>query len=338
MAGAATKISGAKRAAIFLVSVGEQASAELLKQLNDEEVKAVSKAIARLESVPAEQAEAVLEDVYQTVLSQSGGPRGGVQFAKKVLSSAFGPDSARRIAEHLPKQGSQASKNIEALQKADPRQLSRFLEHEHPQTIALILAQLSTPQAASLLASLSSELRSEVVVRIAELDQVSPEVVAHIAVVITERMKVLGEVKREVCRGPRAVAEILNRLEPSEIESILTGIQEQQGLVDAIRHYMFVFEDLLLLDPKAMKEIVGKADRKLLITALKGTSDQLKQHFFQGMSTRGADMMREDMEALGPIKIKDVETAQQQILAVIRELESQGVLSLRGGGEEQYVV
>jgi len=108
--------------------------------------------------------------------------------------------------------------------------------------------------------------------------------------------------------------------------------------VDAIRHYMFVFEDLLLLDPKAMKEIVGKADRKLLITALKGTSDQLKQHFFQGMSTRGADMMREDMEALGPIKIKDVETAQQQILAVIRELESQGVLSLRGGGEEQYVV
>jgi flagellar motor switch protein FliG len=254
------------------------------------------------------------------------------------LSSAFGPDSARRIAEHLPKQGSQASKNIEALQKADPRQLSRFLEHEHPQTIALILAQLSTPQAASLLASLSSELRSEVVVRIAELDQVSPEVVAHIAVVITERMKVLGEVKREVCRGPRAVAEILNRLEPSEIESILTGIQEQQGLVDAIRHYMFVFEDLLLLDPKAMKEIVGKADRKLLITALKGTSDQLKQHFFQGMSTRGADMMREDMEALGPIKIKDVETAQQQILAVIRELESQGVLSLRGGGEEQYVV
>jgi flagellar motor switch protein FliG len=337
MAAAATKISGAKRAAILLVSIGEQASAELLKQLNDEEVKAVSKAIARLESVPADQAEAVLEDVYQAVLSQAGGPRGGLQFAKKVLSSAFGPDSARRIAEHLPKQGTQASKNIEALQKADPQQLSRFLEHEHPQTMALILAQLSTTQAASLLASLPSDLRSEVVVRIAELDQVSPEVVAHIAVVITERMKMLGEIKREVCRGPRAVAEILNRLDPPEIDSILNGIQEQ-GLVDAIRHYMFVFEDLLLLDSKAMKEIVGKADRKLLITALKGTSDQLKQHFFQGMSTRGADMMREDMDALGPVKIKDVEAAQQQILAVIRELESQGVLSLRGGGEEQYVV
>jgi flagellar motor switch protein FliG len=338
MASGAAKLSGLKKAAIFLVSMGEQASAELMKQLNEEEVKTLSKAIARLETVPPDQAEAVLEEVYSTVLPQPGSARGGVQYAKKVLASAFGADNARRIAEHLPKPNGQVTKNIEALQKADPMQLSRFLEGEHPQTIALILAHLSTTQAASLLASLNSGVRSEVVVRMAELDRVSPDVVAHIAVVISERMKYFGEIKRETYRGPRAVAEILNRMDPLETDVILNDIEDQQGLVDAIRHYMFVFDDLLMIDPKAMKEVVAKIDRKLLIVALKGTSEQLKQHFFQCMSQRGAEMLREDMEAMGPVKIKDVEMSQQGILAVIRQLESEGVLSLRGGAEEQYVV
>src|SRR5581483_3713509 len=331
-------LSGARKAAIFLVSMGEQASAEVLKQLSEDEVKAVSKAIARLDNVPKQQSEAVLEEVYEKVLSQAGTARGGTTFAKKLLATAFGAEQARRMAEHLPKTASLANKNLDALHKADPQQLSRFLEHEHPQTIALILAHLPAGQAASLLGSLPSELRSDVVFRMAELEGVSAEVVAQIAQVITDRIKVLGEVKRETCRGPRAVAELLNRMDPEESDAILNGIEDQQGLVDAIRGYMFTFEDLLLIDAQAMKEVSAKIDRKVLIVALKGTSEQLKQHFFGGMSQRGADMLREDMEAMGPVKIKEVEAAQQQVLAVVKRMEAEGMLSLKGGGDQQYVV
>lgn len=330
-------LSGTEKAAIFLVSLGEQACADILKHLNEDEVKTITKAIARLDAVSTEQAEQVLEEIHKTVSSR-GGARGGFHYAKKVLSAAFGPESARRFAEQLPRAGEETSKNIEALQKADPKQLSRFLEMEHPQTIALILAHLSNSQAASLLGSLPAELRSDIVVRMAELDPVAPEVVSHVASVISDRIQILGDGKRGAVRGPRAVAEILNRLDIDTSEDILNSIEDRAALVDAIRHYMFVFEDLLLIDASAMKEVAAKIDRKLLIVALKGTSDQLKDHFFQGMSQRGAEMLREDMEVMGPVKIKEVEAAQQQVLAVVKQLEAEGVLSLKGGGEEQYVV
>ena len=156
--------------------------------------------------------------------------------------------------------------------------------------------------------------------------------------VIGEKLKSIGEVKSEPHGRPRSVAEILNRMDSAVSEEILTNMQEQQALVDAIRHYMFVFEDLLLIDATAMKELVAKIDRKLLTIALKGTSDQLKNHFMQCMSQRGAEMLREDMDAAGPVRIRDVEQAQQQILAVVQQLESEGVLSLKGGGGDQYVV
>jgi len=331
-----SKISGPQKAAILLVALGEKVGGEILKQLNDEEVKAVSKAIARLDKVTPNQTEAVLEEFSQSV-SQKGG-RGGFDYAKRMLSNAFGPEGAKRIAEHLPKGSARISKNIESLQKADPQQLSRFIEGEHPQTIALILVHLSPTHAASLLAHLAPQLRSDVVLRMAQLDRVSPDIVARVSVVITEKLRTLGELKTEAQGGPRSVAEILNRMDSAVSDEILTNIQDEQPLLDAIRHYMFTFDDLLLIDSMAMKEVVAKIDRKLLVVALKGTSDQLKGHFLQCMSQRGAEMLREDMEAAGPVRIRDVEAAQQQILAVVQQLESQGVLSLKGGESNQYVV
>ena len=330
-----TKIPGLQKAAILLVTLGERLGGEILKQLSEEEVKSVSKAIARLEKVTPSQTEAVLEEFCQSTLG--GGSHGGFDYAKRMLANAFGQEGAKRIAENLPK-GGRVNKNIETLQKADPIQLSRFIEGEHPQTIALILSHLSSAQAASLIASLPPPLRSDVVTRIAELDRVSSDVVSHISVVIGEKLKSIGEVKTEPRGGPRTVAEILNRMDSEVSEEILTNMQEQQALVDTIRHYMFVFDDLLLIDAMAMKELVAKIDRKLLVIALKGTSDQLKNHFLQCMSQRGGDMLREDMDAAGPVRIRDVEAAQQQILAVVQQLESQGVLSLKGGGGDQYVV
>jgi flagellar motor switch protein FliG len=328
------KITGPQKAAILLVALGDKLGGELLKQLNDEEVKAVSKAIARLDKVTPNQTESVLEEFAQAAHT---GARGGFDYAKRMLANAFGPEGAKRIAEHLPK-SSASNKNIESLQKADPQQLSRFLEGEHPQTIALILSHLSPAQAAALITNLQPELRSDVTLRIAQLDRVSPDVVARVSLVITEKLKSLGEMRLEAHGGPRSVADILNRLDAAVSEEILTTLKDDQPLVDAIRHFMFTFEDLLLIDTMAMKEVMAKIDKKLLVVALKGTSDQLKNHFLQCMSQRGAEMLREDMEAAGPVRIRDVEGAQQQILAVVQQLEAEGTLSLKGGGGDQYVV
>ncbi|MGB6944432.1 MAG: flagellar motor switch protein FliG [Bryobacteraceae bacterium] len=330
------KISGPQKAAILLVALGDKIGGEVMKQLNDDEAKAVSKAIAKLDKVTPSQTESVLEEFCQ--LTRQGGAQGGFDYAKRVLSNAFGPEGAKRIADHLPRIGARFNKNLETLQKADPNQLSRFIESEHPQTIALILSHLSPSQAASLLANLPLPLRADVTLRIAQLDRVSPDVVARISVVISEKLKTLGEVKMELHGGPRSVAEILNRMEGTLSDEILANLQDEQPLVDAIRHYMFTFDDLLLIDTMAMKEVVGKIDRKLLVVALKGTSDQLKNQFLQCMSMRGAEMLKEDMEAAGPVRIRDVEAAQQQILAVVRQLESEGTLSLKGGGGAEYVV
>lgn len=332
---ASGKITGAQKAAILLVTLGERLGGEILKQLGEEEVKAVSKAIAKLPKVTPSQTEAILQEFCDAVLSP--GAQGGFESAKRMLANAFGPEGAKRIAEQLPKLGN-THPHVEALQKADPNQLSRFMEGEHPQTIALILSHLSAGQAASLLANLSPELRSDVVLRVAELDRVSPDVVARVSIVITEKLKTIAHMKAEPRGGPRSVADILNRMESAVSEEILASLKDRQPLVDAIRHFMFVFEDLLLIDATAMREVVAKIDRKLLTIALKGTSDQLKNHFLQCMSQRGAEMLREDMEAAGPVRIRDVEAAQQQILAVIQQMESEGVLSLKGGGSEQYVV
>jgi flagellar motor switch protein FliG len=333
---ASTKITGPQKAAILLVALGDKIGGEVMKQLNDEEAKAISKAIARLEKVTPSQTEAVLEEFCD--LTRHSGGRGGFDYAKRVLSNAFGPEGAKRIAEHLPRVGVRFNKNLESLQKADPNQLSRFIENEHPQTIALILSYLSPSQAASLLANLPMPLRSDVTLRIAQLDRVSPDVVARISVVTISPPKTLGEVKMELHGGPRSVAEILNRMEGTMSDEILGALQDEQPLVDAIRHFMFTFDDLLLIDTMAMKEVVGKIDRKLLVVALKGTSDQLKNQFLQCMSMRGAEMLKEDMEAAGPVRIREVEAAQQQILAVVRQLESEGTLSLKGGGGAEYVV
>ncbi len=331
-----TKLAGPQKAAILIVALGDKIGGELMKQLNEEEVKAVSKAIARLEKVTPSQTEAVLEEFCH--MTGAGGGRGGFEYAKKVLANAFGAEGAKRIAEHLPKGGAKLNKNLESLQKADPNQLSRFIMSEHPQTIALILSYLASSQAASLLPNLPMPLRSDVILRIAQLDRVSPDVVARVSVVISEKLRSLGEVKMELHGGPRSVAEILNRMDGAMSEEILGSLSEEQPLVDAIRHFMFTFDDLLLIDAMAMKEVVAKVDRKLLVVALKGTSDQLKNQFLQCMSMRGAEMLREDMEAAGPVRIRDVEGAQQQILEVVRQLESEGVLSLKGGGGSEYVV
>jgi flagellar motor switch protein FliG len=262
-----------------------------------------------------------------------------VEYARKVLVNAYGPDVARKLVDRLMKAIGADSASFDALQKADPQQLAKFIHKEHPQTIALVLSHLNSSQAAALLQSLPVELRADVSLRMANLERISPEVINRIAGIIGQKIKALGEFSREAYGGVRAVAEMFNRLDSASSKEILEAIERQDTtLTDAIRHLMFVFEDLLLMDSGGIKEILARVDRKLLTVALKGTSEQLRTKFLDCMSQRGADMLREDMDALGPVKIKEVEAAQQQIIAVVRQLESEGVVSLKGAVGEQYVV
>ena len=332
-------LTGLRKAAMLLIVLGEQTSAELLQQLSEEEVQKVSREVAKITAIGAEQAESILNEFHHLSAAGEYVARGGMEYARKLLTRAFDPDLAKRMMERLTKALSADAANFDAIQKADPQQLAKFIHNEHPQTIALVLSHLNTTQAAALLMSLPSGLRSDVARRMASLDQISPEIILKIAGVIGQKLKALGEFSRESYGGVRAVAEMLNRLDSSSSREILETIEKQDtNLAETIRHLMFVFEDMLLIDPLGLKEVLNKVDRKILTVALKGTSEQLRNQILGCLSQRGAEMLREDMEALGPVKIKEVESAQQQIIAVVRELETEGVISLQGAVGEQYVV
>jgi flagellar motor switch protein FliG len=335
----AESLPGVRKAALLLVVLGEQASADLLQQLGEEDVQTVSREVARITAISADQAESVLEEFHQLTMAGDYIARGGIDFARKLLLRAFQPDVAKRLLDRLSKALGSEAASFDAIQKADPQQLAKFIHNEHPQTIALVLSHLNPSQAAALLISLPPEMRSDIAQRMASLDQISPEIIMKIASVIGSKLKALGEFSRESYGGVRAVAEMLNRLDSGSSRVILDHIEQQDSnLVETIRHLMFVFEDLLLIDPLGLKEVVGKVERKVLTVALKGTSEQLRNHIMTCMSQRGAEMLREDMDALGPVKIKEVEAAQQTIISMVRQLEAEGVISLKGTVGEQYVV
>jgi flagellar motor switch protein FliG len=332
-------VSGLRKAAILMVMIGDEASSIILRQLDEEEVQEISREIARVGSLTAEEAEAILDEFYQMAVAHDYMVKGGIDYAKKLLVNAFGAEQAKKMVDRLMKTLGNETLSFDALQKTDPAQLAKFIHNEHPQTIALILSHLNPSQAAGLLFSLPAEMRSDIALRMASLDQISPEIISKIAGVIGGKLKSLGSLSRESTGGVLAVAEMFNRLDSSSAKEILENIEQvNPNLVETIRHLMFVFEDLLLLDVNAVKEVLAKVDRKVLTMALKGTSDQMKNHMLQAMSQRGAEMLREDMDALGPIKIKEVEASQQQIIAVVRLLETEGVISLKGTAGEQYVL
>ena len=336
----ALRMSGPQKAAIVLILLGDQASAEIIKQLPEDDVQLVSREIARLKTIEPDYSDVVLEEFYQMMTAGQYVVKGGLDYAKNVLTNAFGPETAKKLLDRLMKAMGHDLSNFDVIQKADPQQLAKFIHSEHPQTIALVLAHLNPSQAAALLTSLPPAQRADLVLRVANLDQVSPEVINKIAMVIGQKLNALGEFSRESYGGVRTVAEMFNRMDSDASKEILMAIEEQDSpLVETLRHLMFVFEDLLVLDQNAVKEILARVDRKVPMMALKGTSERLKQHFFQCMSERGAEMMREDMEALGKVKMKDVEVAQQEIIGIVRKLEAEGLVNLRGavGGGDLYV-
>lgn len=334
----ATQLAGARRAAILMVLLGDEASAGVFRFMQEDEIQEISKEISRLGEINPEVADGILEECYRLTLAQTFMARGGPDYAKKLLVKAFGMDSSKKLLDYLNISLQSTLVGFDNLQKADPVQLSKFIQSEQPQTIALVLAHLNSSQAAALLGSLPSALRADVVMRMANLEQISPDVISKITSILEQKMRSLGDFSRESYGGIRAVAELINRMETKSAAAILEKVEnENPALALSIRNLMFVFDDVLLIDDQGMREILQRVDKKALTIALKGTSEELRNQFFRNMSTRAVEMMREDMEVLGPVKVKDVETSQQQIVSVVRKLDESGVISLKGGGGDEYI-
>jgi flagellar motor switch protein FliG len=226
-----------------------------------------------------------------------------------------------------------------ALEKADPQQLSKFILAEHPQTIALILAHLKPSQAAQIVGLLPDPVRVEVLTRMANLDEISPDVIMRISAVIEQRLKTVSGATHESYGGVRAVAELLNRLDRGVSQPVLQAIEgDAPNLAVSIRNLMFVFEDLAGVDEQAIREIIQRADKKVLTVALKGTTDEIRNKFFNNMSKRAADLIREEMEVLGAIRLRDVEKAQHEVVAIARKMEEEGLLVTGAAAGESYVV
>ncbi|NWG14020.1 MAG: flagellar motor switch protein FliG [Acidobacteria bacterium] len=331
-------IGGTKKAAILMVLLGDEASAGVFRHLQEDEVQEISREISRLGKIDPEVADSVLDEFYRLTMAQTLVARGGAEFAKRLLMKAFGGEASKKLLDRLNISLQSTMVGFDSLQKADPAQLSKFIASEQPQTIALVLAHLNSLQAAALLTSLPAPLRAEVVMRMANLEQISPEIISKITTILEEKLRSLGGFNRETYGGVRVVAELINRMETKSAAAILEKIEnENPSLAVSIRNLMFVFDDVMVIDDQGMREIIQRIDKKTLTVALKGCSEELKQQFFRNMSSRAVEMLREDMEVLGPVKVKDVEAAQQQIVAVVRKLEEDGIINLKGGGGDEYV-
>jgi flagellar motor switch protein FliG len=332
------EISGLRKAAILTLMVGEDAAADIFKHLGEEEIEKIAREVATLGRVPGEVAVKVLEEFHQLWQAADYLTRGGVEYAQKLLLKTLGQELARRVLDRVVK-SFESTMAFNALEKADPQQLSKFILTEHPQTIALILAHLKPAQASQLLYSLPEDLRVDVVSRMASLEEISPEVITRISSVIEQRLKAVGGSTHESYGGVRAVAELLNRTDRAVSQPVLEAIENQSpDLAVSIRNLMFVFDDLQGVEDSALREIIQRADKKVLTVALKGANEDIRNRFFTNMSKRAAEMVREEMEVMGAIRLREVEKAQQEIVAIARKLEEEGLLTTGAAAGEPYVV
>ncbi len=331
------KMNGTQKAAVLMVALGDDVAASIFKYLEEDEIQQISKEIALTRHVQPETADEVLEEFHTMSLAKSYISQGGIEYAKKLLIKSVGPEAARKIIDRLTK-ALESSAGFSSIERANPQQLSKFIQNEHPQTIALILAHLNATQAGELIASLPETLRADVAMRMANLQEISPEVVRRISLILEQKLESLGSFATEAYGGVRAVAELFNRMDRSTGRVVLEKIEnENPQLAASIRDLMFVFDDILLIDDTGISEILKRADKKTLTIALKGTSEELRNQFFRNMSSRAVEMMKEEMEFMGPIKIKEVEKSQHEVVEIVRQLEEEGVISIGGGGGEDYV-
>ena len=327
-------------AATLFVLIGEETASEVLRYLNEAEIEAISREISNVGPLQHTDAEKSAEELYQTLVANRFVSEGGVDYAKKVILRTLGAGQAKRILERLSSSYNSANA-FEAIDRLNPIQLSQFIQNEHPQTIALILAHLTPSSSAELLESLPEDIQADVAVRMSNIETIAPDVIRGISLVLEEKLKPVGTYAHsQAYGGIRAVAELLNRMQRPRSRAVLEKIDaDKPEVANSIRQLMFVFDDIATLDDAAIREILQRVDKKTIAAALKGATEAQSSQFYRNMSSRAVDMMKEEIEIMGPIKIKDVHAAQQRIVETVRKLEEEGVITLSGGGGgDEYVV
>lgn len=327
-------LAGITKAALLLVSIDQQVAAKVLAKLDKDTIEIVTAAIATLPDIKGDKRKKVMEEFYQLLKAQEYVEQGGLDYARQLLTQSLSADMADEILKAVEQ--SIRSRPFSFLKKAESANLLTFIQEEHPQTIALVLTHLDSKQAAEILAGLPAEKQLEVVRRIAAMEQTNPDIVREVEKGLESRLAAVVLQKYEKTGGTESVAEILNLADRSTEKSILEALEEEDPeLVENIRRLMFIFEDLILVNDKGIQQVLKEVDNEALALGLKTASDELKDKIFRNMSERATTLIKEDMEYMGPVRLSDVEKAQQKIVDVVRRLEETGevVIQGRGGGE-----
>ena len=330
-------LNGIQKAAILLIALGPEKSAQIFKHLKEEEIEELTLEIANTRSISPALKEEVIEEFYQVCLAQQYIAEGGIGYAKELLEKALGDDRAQDVITKLT--ASLQVRPFEFIRKTEPSQVLNFIQDEHPQTIAMILSYLSAGQASLIIGALPPEKQADVAKRIALMDRTSPEVIKEVERVLERKLSSLINQDYTIAGGVDAVVNILNTVDRGTEKRIMESLEiEEPELAEEIRKKMFVFEDILLLDDRAIQRVLRDVDNSDLGVALKGANDEVQAAIFKNLSTRLAAMIKEDMEFMGPVRMKDVEEAQQKIVGIIRKLEdSAEIVISRGGGDELIV-
>jgi flagellar motor switch protein FliG len=330
-------LTGRQKAAIFLVTLGSEISSEIFKHLREDEIEQLTFEIARLEAIAPEDRDRVLMEFQELMMAQDFISSGGIDYARELLEKSLGTQKAVDIINRLT--SSLQVRPFDFIRRADPAHLLNFIQQEHPQTIALILAYLEPQKASMILGSLPHEIQSDVAKRIATMDRTSPEVLREVERVLEKKLSTLSSEDYTAAGGVESIVEILNLVDRSTEKTIIESLEEDDPeLAEDIKKRMFVFEDIVLLDDRAIQKVLREVDTTELAKALKAVDSEVQDKIFRNMSRRASTLLKEDMEYMGPVRLKDVEESQQKIVAIIRKLEEQGEIVVARAGEDELVV
>ncbi|MBQ3902117.1 MAG: flagellar motor switch protein FliG [Lachnospiraceae bacterium] len=337
MAEKTSEMTGVQKAAVLLITLGPEKSSEIFKHLKEDEIEELTLEIANTRSVAPDIKEEVINEFYQICLAQQYIAEGGIGYAKELLEKSLGTDKAADVITRLT--ASLQVRPFEFIRKTEPSQVLNFIQDEHPQTIAMILSYLSAQQSAMILSALSSEKQADVAKRIAMMDRTSPEVIKEVERVLEKKLSSIVSQDYTMAGGVDAIVSILNTVDRGTEKRIMESLEiEEPELAEEIRKKMFVFEDVMLLDDRAIQRVLREVENKDIATALKGANEEVQNVIFKNLSQRLAAMIKEDMEFMGPVRMKDVEEAQQKIVGIIRKLEDAGEIVISRGGGDDLVV
>jgi flagellar motor switch protein FliG len=331
-----SQLTGRQKAAIFLVTLGSEISSEIFKHLREDEIETLTFEIARIDKVDPADKDKVLMEFQELMMAQEFISNGGIEYAREVLERALGTQKAIDIVNRLT--SSLQVRPFDFVRRTDPAHLLNFIQSEHPQTIALILAYLEPQKAAQILSSLRHEIQADVAKRIATMDRTSPDVLREVERVLERKLSTLASEDYTSAGGVDAIVEVLNNVDRGTEKIIIEALEEDDPeLAEEIKKRMFIFEDIVLLDDRAIQKVLREVDTNDLAKALKGVDPEVQEKIFKNMSKRASSLLREDMDFMGPLRLRDVEESQQKVVNIIRKLEESGDIVIARGGEEELV-